>query len=246
MAAAPWLAAIDWARRTESFGPLHVTSGAVGSVYGPLSGSGAGPAVDRLRALWLDLAAHPNFLVPIDGDGYPGRLVIEYAAIDWSFAPAPLVGGVVPQRRVASWGVQLCEVFDVVRRAVSDDERGYFAAPAPYIDLDDQVRVAFIPAAADAPHAPPELRTQWPFCSEAGLVHLVGATLSRLVTEQQDSAVTDIIAHCVAPKPRKRYGSLKLVRSAFEGALARRESVRAGDVLAAWRAIETALGWLAM
>jgi tetratricopeptide (TPR) repeat protein len=240
-----WLAAIDWNRRSAAFGPLHVHCGSVASIYGPLSGSGHEPT-DRLRALWSDFAAHPNFLVPIDDEASPGRLVVEYAPIDWSFVPGPLVGGVVPQRRFASWGVQLCEVFDVVRRAVPDDERGYFADPRPYLDLDDQVRVGFEPANPDAAGVAPELRKRWPHCTDAGLVYLVGVTLSRLVSEQHDSAVTDIIAHCTAIKPRQRYGSLALVRKAFEGALASPHAIRRGDELEAWRSIERGLGWLAM
>jgi tetratricopeptide (TPR) repeat protein len=242
-----WLAAIEWDRRSAAFGPLHVSNGVIATVYAPLSSDAALPApAARLRALWLDLAAHPNILTPIDDDPYPGRLVVEYPAIDWGFTPAPLVGGEAPQRRVATWGLQLCEVFDVIRRAVDADERGYFTSPRPYVDIDDHVRVGFDAAAADGRDAPPELRKQWPRCDEAGLVYVVGATLAKLVTEQRDSAVTDVIARCTAAKPHKRYGSLALVGKAFEGALGSKYAVRRHETFIAWRTIETGLGWLAM
>ena len=93
-AAPAWLAAIDWGRRSAAFGPLHVRNGVIATVYAPLSGdeARATPAA-RLRALWLELAAHPNLLTPIDDDPDPGQVVVEYPAIYWSFAPGWLVVG---------------------------------------------------------------------------------------------------------------------------------------------------------
>jgi tetratricopeptide (TPR) repeat protein len=206
----------------------------------------------RLCSLWLDLPAHPNMLEAIEVSGDRGVL-LRYSAIDWPHQPVRIDGGRAATRKLATWGAQLTEAFQVLVREVPEDERGWFSRPFAKVDIGGHVRCGFLPAdpsdATAARSMPPEARQQWPACQEEAFVFLVGRLLADLsvpVASAPKTPITPIIERCLSSKPSKRYKTLADLGIALRSAGAPSVAVRRWYSLAAWSLNEAGGGWLAI
>ena len=212
----------------------------------------SGVVFERLWQLWLALPSHPNVLEAIEDRGDSQRL-LRYAAIDWKQPPITLSGEPQGAARLASWGVDLVRTCEFLSSFMPKDVLGWFACPIVRIDLEGEVRVAFVPAKGDAAlmaRLPPEAVDQWPRCDDRGLVHVVGQRLRELVTLDDDSRplpVCQIIERCLAQDPANRFATLEELLEALVAAGGRRKPPHdARPPRKAWSCVETGLGYLAM
>lgn len=187
----------------------------------------------RTRELWLDLPRHPNLLDAIDvcGEG----VLLRYAALNWT-RPTLDIEGRHAREIVAGWGVQLVSMFEAILDAVSPEEHARFLSPRAWIDLDNEVRVAF--STSEMSRRPDRK------LDERSVVYVIGRLMQSLV-ETPDRSVGAIIQRCVEPKPSKRFRNLSSLERACR-ALGPAEPVRVGERRKAWDHVEEGIGWLAV
>ncbi len=251
---ADWLERADWSRRSVEFGGLREERDRqrVAFVAMELAPPTWAGAFERLWQLWLRLPKHPNVLEALGEHGDSERL-LRYAAIDWKHRPVVL--NVDPQgaARLASWGVDLAGTCEFLVFCVPKDIRGWFACPIVRIDLEGEVRIAFVPARGDAAltaRLPPEVGAQWPTCDERGLVFVVGQLLRDLVAVEAralTNPICQIIDRCLAEDPANRFATLKDLTNALVAAGGRRRLPHGTrPPRKVWNCIEAGLGQLAL
>ncbi len=201
----------------------------------------------RVAELWLDLAPHPNILDALGRDDQ-GQLLVRYAAIRWSQG-AIHIDDTRSVQRVATWGVQLVDALEAVIASVSPDEAAWLTRIEAHVDVEDVVRIGFLPASPADPLAldlwPEEVLQTWPACDPRGFVFVVGKALSIMfVRGDRDGArqLSSIVQRCLAPRPRDRYQTLAELRHALGEAGAQTLSAR--DPVC-WRSVELGIGLLA-
>ncbi len=180
------------------------------------------------NALWPRLPPHPNILQALgyDEDGY---LLVRYAAIDWKHEPLP-IDDAGALSCAATWGIQLADALAVVVSSVRAEQRFSLSRVEPYVDIDDSVRIGFLPIPAEGE---PEA------CEERTFIGLVGKLLSRLVVlgdTREAQRLSAIIERS------DRFPSFVEIRKAFVD-LGGRAIVR--DRVC-WDHIELGLGFLAI
>ena len=212
----------------------------------------SGVVFERLWQLWLALPKHPNVLEAIGENGDSQRL-LRYAAIDWKHQPISLSGDPQGAARLASWGVDLVRTCEFLSSFVLKDVLGWFACPIVRIDLEGELRVAFVPAKGDAAmtaRLPPEAVDQWSRCDDRGLVYVVGQLLRDLVTLDDDTRalpVCQTIDRCLAEDSANRFATLKELLEAFVAAGGRRKPPHGTrPPRKVWNCVETGLGYLAL
>jgi hypothetical protein len=204
-------------------------------------------AWDALTRLWLDLPPHANIIDAIARSGL--GLLVRFAALDWRHEPLVLGGDRRSNRQAAIWGLQLCDAMSLLVEEVGEDERGWFTCPMTKIDIDGQVRLAFLRVAPRHPRigrfVAPEVQRAWPRCGEPGLVYLIGVALDELTDSfmEQPSPLAPIIDRCRAGSLDTRFGTIGELRAALRtaGRVSGKQRQRrdADD----WRAFEEALSW---
>lgn len=250
-----WLERSDWSRRSVEFGGLRegrdrARAALVAMEFAPPGGSGG--VVERLWQLWLALPKHPNVLEAVGENGDSQRL-LRYAAIDWKYPPITLSGDSNGAARLASWGVDLVRTCEFLSSCVHKDVLGWFTCPIGRIDLEGEVRLAFVPAKGDAAltaRLPPELIDQWPRCDDRGLVFVIGQLLRDLVTFEDEALTLPVwkaIDRCLAKDPANRFATLKELLEAFVAAGGRRKPPHGTrPPRRVWNCVETGLGYLAL
>ena len=201
-------------------------------------------ASTRLWELWCGLSKHPNILDAVEHG------VLRYAALDWEHPPQQLDENSVAA--VATWGVELVRSYEFLMYSVAKHELGWFATPIVKLDLEGEVRLAFVSAKDNVQlmnELPPDLRDRWPHCDEVGLVYVVGRALQGLITtdEPPTLAVRDVIRNCVHVRTTLRFSTLQAVREALVVAGGKRKpalGLRAARRM--WDTLEEALGLLAL
>lgn len=174
---------------------------------------------DETAKQWLTLPSHPNVLGALARDEQ--GLVVRHAAINWKHGPSRL-GNPKSLTKVAGWGVQLAEALTFVVLHVEPTAAAWLSRPEAYVDLDDNLRLAFLPASPADPLAlylwPDDVRRSWPACDERGFVYLVGKTLSRLFIRgdtEEARRLNAIVQRCLAPSPHDRFETLAALRWEF-------------------------------
>ncbi|KAB2888634.1 MAG: hypothetical protein F9K40_20340, partial [Kofleriaceae bacterium] len=168
-----------------------------------------GAAWDELRTAWLDLPPHPNILDAIDRSGR--SLLVRFAALDWRREPLILGLGEADDKLAGAWGVQLCKVYEHLAQSLDERLLFCFVRPMPMVDLDEQVRLGFLPASAFHPvigrFVAPEARHANEVPNEAALAFLVGRAMSELTRASHHcaSTLTTVIERCLAPDPGARF-----------------------------------------
>lgn len=249
-----WLERVDWSRRSVEFGGLREgrDRGQGAFVAMEFAPPGSNVVFERLWQLWLGLPKHPNVLEAVGDNGDSQRL-LRYAAIDWNHPPTVLSGDPQGAGRLASWGVDLVRTCEFLSSVVHKDVLGWFACPIVRIDLEGEVRVAFLSAKGDAAltaRLPPEAVDQWPRCDDRGLIFVVGQLLRDLVALQDRTLpvpVCHTIDRCLAEDPADRFATLKDLLEAFVAAGGRRKpphGTRPPRRL--WNCAEAGLGYLAL
>jgi len=168
---------------------------------------------------WLSLPSHPNVLRALVRDDQ--GMIVRYAAINWTHRPTH-IGFPKPLTKVAGWGVQLAEALTFVVLHVESNAAAWLSRPEAHVDLDDNLRIAFLPASPADPLAlylwPDDVRSSWPACDERGFVYLVGKTLSRLFIRgdtEEARRLNAIVQRCLAPSPHDRFPTLAALRWEF-------------------------------
>lgn len=205
----------------------------------------------ELTRRWLDLPPHANVLDAIARDGRFG-LLVRFAAIDWRHQRLVLDGDRRTTRLAAAWDVQLCYAMGLLLAEVDAAERGWFTCPLVKVDVDDQVRLGFLPVAPRHPHGgrfvAPEARRDWPRCEEQGLVYVVGVALTELIEAQPGfpSPLEPIIDRCLEASLDARYRTLSELRGALRTAGPVTHALRQRSDLDEWRGFEEHLSWKAI
>ncbi len=214
--------------------------------------SGSGVVFERLWQLWIGLPKHPNVLEAVGDNGDSQRL-LRYAAIDWEHPPTVVGGDPQGAARLASWGVDLVRTCEFLSSIVHRDVLGWFACPIVRIDLEGEVRVAFVPAKGDAAmtaRLPPEAVDQWPRCDDRGLIYVVGQLLRDLAALEDRTLpipVCQTIDRCLAEDPANRFATLKELLEAFVAAGGRRKPPHGTrPPRRVWSCVEAGLGYLAL
>ena len=236
---------VDWKKKRAPFGRLRRYDAerllpVVECAWAP------SPEWHRLREHWLGLPSHPSLFeaVKVDGDAI---LLLRYAAIDWE---RPLFASLTNDAiwSVARWGMQLADLFHVLRTEICEDELGRVANPFTEIDIAGRVRVGFEPVGGWTRVMAPETKKSWPRYDEAALVYTVGKLTDHLMGALRYQPLRKIIDRCCEKKPARRYKTLDDVREAFEPHI---DSAYLSDPvgktgLRAWRSIEESIGWHAL
>jgi len=174
---------------------------------------------DETAQQWLALPSHANVLQAFARDEH--GMVVRYAAINWRHVPSRLdVAKLLT--KVAGWGIQLTEALTFVALHVDQSFAAWLTLVEAHVDLDDNVRISFLPASPTDPLAlylwPDDVRRNWPACDERGLVYVVGKTLARLFIRgdtEEARRLNAIVQRCLAPAPKDRYDTLAALRWEF-------------------------------
>lgn len=210
-------------------------------------------AWNALTRLWLELPPHANILDAVERSGRLG-LFVRFAAIAWRREPLLLEDETRTTRAAAALGLQLCYAMSFLEAEVDAAERGWFTCPMAKVDIEGQVRLAFLPVAHRHPHGgrfvAPEVREHWPRCEEPGLVYLIGIALDELTEAWPEddapapprSPITPIIDRCLEPSTTKRYETIADVRRALRAVSGVKHALRQKSDLDEWRQFEEAIG----
>lgn len=180
---------------------------------------------------WLDLLPHHHILDAIDTDG--DTLLLRYAAIDWSPTQRD-------DKRVATWGRQLVDVFMLIASQFPNQEAHFFR-PLLTFDVAARMRVGFMPTSKIETWIPSDVMASWPKCHQTGLVYAIGHALRDLCTHDPIGELQSILDRATDPSPLHRYQNLAWLRSAFDDlAFASLDETYEAALVAA----EEGFGWL--
>jgi len=183
---------------------------------------------------WRHVPPHPNIVEAISWT-YE-RVLVRYAAIAWGRS------GSNSQRTVATWGMQLVDAFELIRREVSNDLLGLFLRPLTYIDVGNHARLAFAGTYRDQRGLAPEIGKAFPRCEEPAVVYAVGQLLRQLSCVD-DPTLETVIARASAENKRRRIKTLAELRGVLRP-MATKAPIREGRELDAWKWFEAGVGWL--
>jgi tetratricopeptide (TPR) repeat protein len=243
------LSQVDWTLRSAELGPLEqCVARGKRIVVMPLHTPGIeDPDFDRaLWTRWLDIAHHPTMFEPIAMTSRELRL--RYSAIDWTWHPVPIERERYA-KQVATWGVELTRVFDLVRVCVPAEELGWFACPFAKIDVNEDVRVGFLNPSGSVAlmhRVAPEAVASFPHADARALVFAIGQLLLGLVSSQGKSSKTmlgQVIMRCLHADPDYRFQSLADLREALVIVGGDRRSRALFSKDDGWKLAEQAIGY---
>ncbi|HET9987534.1 MAG TPA: tetratricopeptide repeat protein [Kofleriaceae bacterium] len=169
---------------------------------------------------WIADLRHRSVIPAIE----PGLL--RYAAINWRHTK----GGefFAGDRHIASLGLEVLSIYEHVIDRVGRENASWFANPLVKVDLEDDLRVAFL--------KPVERR------DDRSIIVAIGLALDQLVESKSSSSpLMKIIARCLHGDRTDSFLSLGAVKRALERLAD--DPPHAHSNRAAWRAIEQGIGF---
>jgi tetratricopeptide (TPR) repeat protein len=227
----------DWRHRSNEFGALLEYNGPDGEslvVMEYMPPNADRTAWQQLQRLWLDFPVHPHLLDAIECNG--DRLLLRYAAFDWAWHLVEREPDIrLARARLACWGFQLADVLRTVASDRADHELALLTNPQPMLDLESELRVAFLPVHSEIKG------------DERGLVLAAGRAITAMSARLTIGVIPEIDAitrRCLL-EPHERYPSLADVAAAFD-AVAGTGRIRRRAKLHSWNLVEAGIGRLAL
>jgi tetratricopeptide (TPR) repeat protein len=219
--AAEWLHRSMWAARSPEFGDLSAGFDHEGQPIVMMQFDSRPEEAAPLWQHWIERVRHRSVIPAVE----PGLL--RYTAINWRHAKNGQF--FASTRHIASLGLQLVSIYTHVIDAVGREDASWFSNPLVKVDLEDDLRVAFL--------KPVEGR------NERWAIAAIGLALDQLVSYTSSSSrLARIISCCLEDDRTDSFLSLGAVQRALLR-LADGHRWRTHASSASWRAIEQGIGF---